>query len=214
MADFLNPLIAAVAGLGGVFLGGWLGDRRERDKRRNDFITRQLSEFYGPLVSMRAEIRARADLRVKLERAIDRIHARDMSEAGQYSREASRQVSDENIAKLRTMMRDEGQIFRETSMPIYRQMLSTFRDKMWLAEPATRTYLPGFVEYIDVWERNLRDTVPLDVVGEIGHTEKNLHSFYQHLEETHDRLREVLAREQEPFDLLNRLRARLRRRDA
>ena len=70
MVDFLNPLISAAAGLGGVFLGGWLSDRREREKRRTAFVTRQLSEFYGPLVSMRTEIRSRGELRVKIENAM------------------------------------------------------------------------------------------------------------------------------------------------
>jgi len=35
---------------------------------------------------------------------------------------------------------DENQTFREVTMPRYREMISIFRDKMWLAEPATREF--------------------------------------------------------------------------
>jgi hypothetical protein len=65
VADFLNPLIAAASGLGGVFLSGQLTNQREQKKARTDFITRQLSEFYGRLVAIRTEIRARGELRLE-----------------------------------------------------------------------------------------------------------------------------------------------------
>jgi hypothetical protein len=194
LADFLIPLVSAAAGLGGVFLGGWLSDRREREKRRNDFITRQLSEFYGPLVSMRAEIRARGDLRLKIETAIDEKHARDLVEAGAYGgQNAIRQVNEENIPPMLAVMRDEYKIFTDVSMPLYRKMLDVFREKMWLAEAETRGYLPLLIEFVDVWERHIRGTMPGEVVREIKHTEENLRPFYDHLISTHDRLRNVLA---------------------
>ena len=72
-------------------------------------------------------------------------------------------------------------------------MVTTFRDKMWLAEPETRVYFDKFVEFVDVWERSLRNAMPGEVVKAIGHGEANLHPFYDHLEKTHDRLRAELA---------------------
>jgi len=56
MIDFLSPLISAAAGLSVVFLGGWLTNRREREKRRTGHIERQLSELYGPLVTIRKQL--------------------------------------------------------------------------------------------------------------------------------------------------------------
>jgi hypothetical protein len=193
-ADFLNPLIAAASGLGGVFLGGWLTNRREQKKARSDFITRQLSEFYGPLVSLRSEIGARGELRLKIETAIDEKHMRDLLEAGQYGgQNAIRQVTDENIPPMLGVMRDEYKIFTDVSMPLYRKMLDVFREKMWLAEPDTRQYLSDLIEFVDVWERHIRGTIPGEVVQEIRHTEQNLYPFYDHLMATHDRLRDKLG---------------------
>ena len=166
----LNPLIPAAAGLGGVFLGGWLGDRREREKRRVSFITRQLSEFYGPLVSIRSEIRARGELRLKIETAIDEKHMRGLLDAGQHGdANAFERATDETLAPMLAVMHDEYKIFTDISMPLYRKMLDVFRERMWLAEPETR-YLPLLIEFVDVWERYIRGTMPDEVVREIKHT--------------------------------------------
>jgi hypothetical protein len=136
MADLLIPSISAAAGLaaglGGVFLGGWLADRREREKRRNDFVTRQLSEFYGPMLSLRTEIRARGELRLKIEKAIDQKHTRDLLEAGMSGdQNAFERATDETLAPMLAVMRDEYKIFTDVSMPLYRKMLDVFREKMW-----------------------------------------------------------------------------------
>ncbi len=90
--------------------------------------------------------------------------------------------------------RDEYKIFTEVLMPLYRKMLDTFREKMWQAEPETRSYFPILVEFVDVWERRIRGTMPDEVTREIKHTEENLHPFYDHLTSTHDHLRSILAR--------------------
>lgn len=190
---FLNPLISAAAGLSGVLLGGWLSDRRERQKQRNDFFKLQLSEFYGPLLSMFTEVRARDALRVKLIRAITQHHQRQMLEVRQEGHDAVHDASMESLNKLATVSNDERRIFRETAMPAYRQMLTTFREKIWLAEPDTRNFLPDFIEFIDVWERTLRDTISPDIATAVGHNEQNLDDFYQHIKSTHDHLRHILG---------------------
>jgi hypothetical protein len=53
--NWIIPIISAMAALAGAYLGGYVAYRREHEKRHSDFITRQLTEFYGPLVACRAE---------------------------------------------------------------------------------------------------------------------------------------------------------------
>jgi hypothetical protein len=53
--NWIIPVISAVAALAGAYLGGYVADRREHERRHSDFIARQLIEFYGPLVACRAE---------------------------------------------------------------------------------------------------------------------------------------------------------------
>ena len=59
-----------------AFFGGFVGavvtDGRERRKQRNDFIERQLSELYGPLLSLRKHVTARHEFHRKIDSAIFR----------------------------------------------------------------------------------------------------------------------------------------------
>lgn len=194
LADLASPLVSAVAGLGGVFLGGWLTTRSERRRQRREFITKQLDELYGPLVSMRAEIRALSELRVRIERASDTTWREKAQQASTAGPEHTERFMEAERPKYDALLADENARLKDVLIPTYRRMLCTFRDRLWLAAPETRAYFPALVEFVDVWERNLRNAIPGDVVQELGHTERNLHLFYEHLEKEHERLREDLSK--------------------
>jgi hypothetical protein len=165
MPEWVVSVIGAlgVGGLLGALLSGLLTSGRERAKRRVEFRTRQLDEFYGPLLSLHKEIRARSELRVKIQKV-----------AG--------------LPDLK-VMDDENKTLREVLIPHYREMVKVFREKMWLAEPETRDYFPGLIEFVDVWDKILSDRLPREIAPALGHTEENLKPFYAHLETTHDGLR-------------------------
>lgn len=187
-------LIVALIGVAGVAVGSllnsWLINRRDREARRAEFLTRQLTEFYGPLLSLRMEIRARSELRVKIQHAANTKYMGDLLAAGPSGHDA---VVDDYLPSLQTMIRDENETFEQILMPRYREMVTIFRDKMWLAEPETRSQFMALVEFVDVWDKVLKDALPRAIVPAIGHTEENLHLFYAQLEEMHDRLRAELS---------------------
>lgn len=181
--------IVTALGVGGWFgsvLTNWMTSRREAAARAVQFRKQQLEQFYGPLLAMHKEIRARSELRVKLQEAIDTQHVKDMLLAGPGKTE---EASDPHVPTILTNIRDESETFRNVLMPRYREMIDVFRDKMWLAEPETREYFKSLIEFVDVWDKILSDTLPRSVAPAIGHTEQNLYPFYQHLEEVHDRIR-------------------------
>jgi hypothetical protein len=208
MVGFLNPLISAAAGLGGALLGGWLSDRREREKRHADFIGRQLAEFYGPLVSLRTEIFARSVLRERISAAADTAWQELVGEA----RAAGPLASVENIQRVQrerwpsfeALIKDEPDVLRNKLIPAYQQMIATIREKMWLATPETRNrFVSGefstLFDHVEILERHLRTPLPAEVIGEIDHREDKVKPLYTHLEETFDRLRlnqETLAHSQ------------------
>jgi len=187
----LSIVLSIVAALG---IGGWIGaginnwmtNRRETAARAVQFRKQQLEQFYGPLLAMHKEIRARSELRVKLQEAIDAQHMPDMLHAGPGKTE---EASDAHLPAILTNIGDENETFRTVLMPRYHEMIDVFRDKMWLAEPQTREYFKSLVEFVDVWDKILANKLPHSIAPAIGHTEQNLHPFYQHLEEVHDRIR-------------------------
>jgi hypothetical protein len=130
---------------------------------------------------------------LKIEQAMDKHPVESLLTARLSSTDAMGNVTNAAIPPMLAVMRDEFNIFTDVSMPLYRRMLETFREKMWLAEPETRQYLSALIEFVDVWERHIRGTMPGEVVLEINHTEQNLHPFYEHLTQTHDRLRVLIA---------------------
>jgi hypothetical protein len=187
----LSVILSIIAALG---VGGWIGSvinnwmttRREMAARAVQFRKQQLEQFYGPLLAMHKEIRARSELRVKLQQAVDTQHVEDLLLAGPGKTE---EASDAYLPAIATNIRDESETFRNVLMPRYREMIDVFRDKMWLAEPETREYFKGLIEFVDVWDKMLADKLPRSVAPAIGHTEQKLFPFYRHLEKMHDQIR-------------------------
>src|SRR5262249_8842001 len=186
--SIILPIVLAlgVGGWIGSFITHWMTIRREMAARAVQFRKQQLEQFYGPLLAMHKEIRARSELRVKLQEAIDAQHMADMLHAGPGKTE---EASDAHLPAILTNIRDENETFRTVLMPRYHEMIDVFRDKMWLAEPQTREYFKSLVEFVDVWDKILANKLPHSIAPAIDHTEQNLHPFYQHLEEVHDRIR-------------------------
>ncbi|QHP67457.1 hypothetical protein EI171_08475 [Bradyrhizobium sp. LCT2] len=179
-----------VGGVIGVFVTQIMTNRREAANRRVAFKKQQLEQFYGPLLAAHKELRARSELRVKLQTALDDAHTEDMLRTGRERLEAA---SDPHISAITTNVQDENQTFREVLMPRYRQMIDTFRDKMWLAERETRPFFQQLIEFVDVWDKILADKLPRSAAVTINHTEKNLTPFYEHLEKIHDRLQSEVS---------------------
>ena len=189
--DWLRLIITFLGGgLVGTIGSQWATSRREAASRRIAFKKQQLEKFYGPLLAMHKEIRARSELRVKLQSALDSSHMEDMLRAGPGGVEAA---SDVHVLAIVANVQDENQTFRDILMPRYREIISTFRDNMWLAEPETRGYFGQLIEFVDVWDKILADKLSHSVAGTIKHTEENLQPFYQHLEVVHDRLRSEVS---------------------
>ncbi|MBM9512414.1 hypothetical protein [Desulfogranum marinum] len=72
-------------------------------------------------------------------------------------------------------------------------MLEIIQNNMWLAEKSTLKHFPKLIEFVDLWDRFLKDTLPGEVVQALGHSEKSLHPLYEDLQQRHDELRAKLS---------------------
>jgi hypothetical protein len=165
-----------VGGWIGLLIGNWMTARRETAATALQFRKQQLEQFYGPLLALHNEIRARSELRLKLQKVVNDLHAKGMLHA-------------EPGKTVLANVQDENETLRSILIPTYHEMIKVFRDKMWLAEPETREHFKSLIEFVDVWEKILADKLPSSVAPAIGHPEQNLHRFYDHLEKMHERLR-------------------------
>jgi len=79
-------------------------------------------------------------------------------------------------------------------LPAYRRMADLFRENYWLAQKETRVYYPAVLEYVEIWERWIGGSLPVEVWRKLNHTEDNLAGFYRHVSSIHDELRLKLER--------------------
>lgn len=181
--DVLKWLIPFATGIGGIFVGGWLTSRRDVVSRKHAFITKQLQDFYSPLLGIRMEIRTRSELRERLSEAADAEWQQLVAEArASGGVEAVQRLQEEQFPTFKRMIDWDNKKLFEELLPAYRSMIHVFREHLWLAEPDTLEFLSGLVEFVEVWERVRDDSVPMGVVTRIGHGEEKLKPFYDHLE--------------------------------
>jgi hypothetical protein len=187
-------VVPALSGLTGVAIGAWLTARREIRQRRHVFRARQLQEFYSPMLGLRNEIRMRSELWVKVDGAASSAWVTLVKWAQARSAEALQQLIDSRKADFDKITEYNNKTLEETLLPLYRQMAQLFRENLWLAEAETRAHYQKLIQFIDIWDRAITNSIPTEVLKNLGHSEQWLHPFYQHLEETHDHLRAQVQR--------------------
>ena len=186
--------VPALAGLVGVIIGACLSGRRERVQRRHAFIERQLREFYSPLLGIRSEIRMRSELRERIRRVADSEWRKLCEEKERFGAEAFRELTKERGKQFDDIIEYDNRQLKEELIPAYRQMLSIFRDNLWLAEAETKTYFVKLLEFIEIWERWLVKSLPPEIIEALDYKEELLYPFYDHLQEKHDELRKKLEK--------------------
>jgi hypothetical protein len=153
----------------------------------------QLEGFYSVLLAIRMQIRAKSHLRERLRTIANEAWQEELKPAGDDPQAKARI---ENIAwpyYHKILDYDQRQLDEEI-LPLYREMLSHMTKHMGLAEGSTLNHYELLVEFLEIWNRGLQQTLPAKVVNRIGHEEARLHPFYEELEMQAKRLRVQLQR--------------------
>lgn len=145
------------------------------------------------MLSIRTEVRALSELRCRIEGASEEEWQKICSSLIGAAPNIIKENLDIHRSKFAKITEYNNEALRTTFMPAYRRMLTVFRERLWLAEPDARQYLGQLVEYVDIWERFLSESIPGEVIQAIGHSEEKLLPFYQYVEQTVDQLRTELS---------------------
>ena len=195
VVGLLDKALPAFTGLLGAVIGAgaasWFASRRERTQRQHAFIEKQLSEFYSPMLGLRAELKAHGELRVRLQNEAGEAW-RVLTEGVAPGPEAMALTAG-RFPEFEALIEYDNKKLIERLLPCYRKMVDLFRDNLWLAEEETRKHYLTLIEFVDIWERWIAKSLPVEVLGRIEHGEVKLHPLYQHIQEQHAKLRALIA---------------------
>jgi hypothetical protein len=189
-SEVIKGGVSAGWGLVGVIAGSWVTGHHQRIERRNARIKEQLLEFYAPLRGMRADIKAKSDLRVK----VDAIAGHEWQEkfAEVCDPETKKQIDEKEWPSYEKLREYSDEQLRNDIIPTYRKMLAQFTSHMGYAEESTIAHYSAFVEFVEIWNRFLTKSLPREVAERLSHAEKNLYPLYDDIEKNAKHLSQEL----------------------
>lgn len=183
----LNPLLSALVGAAVVY---YFGIRQLIIQRRSEFRERQLAEFYAPLAGIRKQILAKSELRLKISEAANAAWHGICESYG----DRPMLDNEQRFAPFKKIIEYNNEQLKAELVPKYREMLTLFTDRYHLAAPDTRAFYQEFLEFVEIWNRWLADSLPAEVLEKLGHTEEKVKPFYEHLESKMQQLQDEIAR--------------------
>jgi hypothetical protein len=189
-----KEIITAFVGLFGVLIGAvigyWLSLRRDRAQRQYEFITKKLSDFYSPLLSIRMEILDLSENRLMISRVISKSWEELCT--GIEKPEEYYKVEDDRGQDFKQSINYNNKQVIEIIILKYKLMVDIFRKNIWLAEKDTQVYFKTLIEFVDIWGRSIGDAIPREALQELEHSEEKLRPLYDNLQQTFDKLRSRL----------------------
>jgi hypothetical protein len=182
----LQPVVSAFIGALVVF---FFGIKRLGIERRSTFRERQLAEFYAPLAGIRKQIRAKSEVRLKISNAANSAWQKICASYGDRLMEDH----EERFAPFKKIIEYDNEELKAELIPKYLEMLTIFTEKYHLAAADTREFYGEFLEFVEIWNRWLSDSLPGEVVRELNHSEAKVVPFYNHLEKKMQKLQDELT---------------------
>ncbi|MGB8523568.1 MAG: hypothetical protein WCD43_11425 [Candidatus Acidiferrales bacterium] len=186
-AALASPIIAALAGISGVLLGGWIASRSRAEERRRDRVRDKLDKFYAPMLATRQQILAKSEVREKVHSVARSVWT--VLFQGSPSPEEKARIAAERDPQFVGILKYSEEQVKSDLIPLYRQMVDLFTANMQFAEDSTRQYFGLLVEFVEIWNRQLSKEMPPEVVIALNQDEKKLYPFYTDLKTQFKRLR-------------------------
>jgi hypothetical protein len=196
--EILPSVITASAGLLGVGVGGFVTAHNQKRERRQRRVSEQLGGFYGPMVALRLQVLARSDLGLKVTEAEGSAWQAMVGHADAGTDEMRRierveRLLTERFPEFEKITDYGNRQLEEFTIPLYRKMVELFTTNMPLAEAGTIKHYPALLEFVELWNRWLDKSVPIEVLGHLNHSEEKLFPFYDDLAENFSRMQWLLA---------------------
>ncbi|MDV2495839.1 MAG: hypothetical protein RX316_06450 [bacterium] len=172
LVELINPIVAGlVAGLVSYVLWKKKFTMEFKTGKTAEFLERQLSEFYGPMVVCIKQVRSIGELHLEGFNMFDR-HGRPESE--EDSRKHAELIDKHNIE------------YREIVLPLWERMLELFSNKGHLTEPNILDGFDQFFRFVKEWRDHLEKPIgqrfPLQAAGELAEKYREPVDLYELIE--------------------------------
>jgi len=170
------------------FLGYLYGLLKLRKEQQLKFNERQLREFYSPILGCVEEIKAKTNVREEIFKLSDPAWKKIVAEHSHPFLE-----SDKYFEPFEKQILYENNQFRNELFTLYKKMFGIFSANISLAKSPTRKWYYELARFVEIWERWLADSIPIEVIKELNHNEKRLEPFYQDLKIDMENLRKNIS---------------------
>jgi hypothetical protein len=193
-APWAQILIPALAALAGVLIGGLITSHNQKKERQHRRMREQLEGFYSVLLAMRLQIRAKSELREQLRTIAREVWPKELESGSYGDPQLKDKIFNAKWPQYEKIFEYDEQQLEHEIVPLYREMLSHMTKCMGLAEPSTIQHYGTFVEYVEIWNRAFKQSLPREVRARLQHEERKLYPFYEDLEAQAQRLRDRLKK--------------------
>jgi hypothetical protein len=101
---------------------------------------------------------------------------------------------EKRFAPFHKIFEYDNEQLRAELLPKYRDMLALFTERYYLAAPDTRIFYEPFLEFVEIWNRWLGESLPVEVLEKLEHGEEGVKPFYEHLESKMESLQMEVSR--------------------
>jgi hypothetical protein len=187
-------LLTAIIGLIGVAIGGWIANRNQKNERRHRRNAEQL-RFYAELLSIRKMILAKSELRLRLHNASHKSWKEEIRPAiEQGPTPLVHELYARREGEFDKLSEYEDNQLRNEIIPLYRKMVDVWVANMGQAEESTQKHFAALVDFVEIWNRYLNNSLPQAVVRELTHQESSLYPLYDDIEKQVMRLKQELLK--------------------
>ena len=145
-------VVPAISGLCGVAIGAFLTSRREKINRKHSFLSKQLIDFYSPLLIIRKELKFSGERRLKISSAAD-SEWRKLCSQYEGQPDELRKLSETRGKQFKKIIHYNNELLKNEALPSYHRMIKIIRDNMWLAEKSTLQHFAALIEFVELWDR-------------------------------------------------------------
>ncbi|WP_310610975.1 hypothetical protein [Limnohabitans sp.] len=194
LIDLIRVTAPSIVAVLGTLAGGFLGHRyasiQTRTAKAIEFKQQRLREFYSPMVGHLHRVRALSNLRVEISTASDVA----------WQKICERQPMpfldhEKYFAPFKAAIEyDNTQLYAEI-LPTYDKMVETFTSNYWLASSAVQSHYSELCRFVELWHRYKGQSIPMETLEELEHTEVRLQPLYELLESELSSIRSEVADE-------------------